>query len=245
MRVHVYTLTWNEEAILPYFLQHYASFAERIVVYDNCSDDQTRFMVDQHPAAELRALDAGGELREDLTLEMKNEAWKELCGTGVDYVAIVDADEFLYHKDLLGFLRKNRRYSLFRTLGFQMVSESFPCDDDSILKQVVKGCHREGMSKCVLFDPDMIEDINYLPGAHKCAPSGDVVKYESSGDLKLLHYKWLGVEYVCARHSEYKERLSALNREHGWGKHYYANRETIEAIYRDLIMNCEVVLDHT
>lgn len=40
-RIHVYTICWNEERFLPYFLRHYGAFAEEITVFDNGSDDNS------------------------------------------------------------------------------------------------------------------------------------------------------------------------------------------------------------
>ena len=38
MRIHVYTVSWNEEKIMPHFLRFYGAVADRIVVYDNGMD---------------------------------------------------------------------------------------------------------------------------------------------------------------------------------------------------------------
>ena len=42
MKIHIYTPTWNEEKILPYFLRHYEQFAERIFIFDGGSDREKR-----------------------------------------------------------------------------------------------------------------------------------------------------------------------------------------------------------
>jgi len=54
MRVHVYTICWNESRVIDYFLRHYEPIAERIVVYDEDSTDDTREILTAHRNVELR-----------------------------------------------------------------------------------------------------------------------------------------------------------------------------------------------
>jgi hypothetical protein len=48
MRVHVYTICWNESRVIEYFLRHYEQFAERVVVYDENSTDGTKEILAAH-----------------------------------------------------------------------------------------------------------------------------------------------------------------------------------------------------
>ena len=41
MFIEAYIVTWNEEKILPFVLDHYAEFCDRIVLLDNWSDDSS------------------------------------------------------------------------------------------------------------------------------------------------------------------------------------------------------------
>lgn len=53
-RVHLYTVSWNEQAMLGYFFRHYDRFVDRYVFYDDGSDDGTRERLDAHPRVEVR-----------------------------------------------------------------------------------------------------------------------------------------------------------------------------------------------
>ena len=35
MRVHLYSICWNDARILPYFFRHYDSLVDRYVIYDD------------------------------------------------------------------------------------------------------------------------------------------------------------------------------------------------------------------
>lgn len=77
----------------------------------------------------------------------------------------------------------------------------------------------QGLGKQILFNPNEIQEINYAPGAHYCEPIGNI-KYYDKKDIYLFHGKYLSVEYVVEKHKKYKERLSNINKEKGWGIHY-------------------------
>src|SRR5262245_42339747 len=107
MKIAVYTLCFNEEFFLPYFLRHYHQYTERIVLFDNCSTDHTAEIARQ-AGVDVRPYESGDEIRDDLLLQIKNNCWKECRGQGVDWVLVVDVDEILYHSDLTGFLQQSK-----------------------------------------------------------------------------------------------------------------------------------------
>jgi len=45
----VYTICWNNEFILPHFLEHYSQFADRIFIIDDHSTDLTAEIAKAHP----------------------------------------------------------------------------------------------------------------------------------------------------------------------------------------------------
>jgi len=45
-------------------------------------------------------------------------------------------------------------------------------------------------------------------------------KFGVVDDLKLLHYKFLGKDYVLWRYEMMAKRLSEYNKKHGFGGHY-------------------------
>src|ERR1700722_20355846 len=54
LRIHVYSICWNERRMIEYFLRHYETFAERIVIYDDDSDDGTKEILLAHNKVEVR-----------------------------------------------------------------------------------------------------------------------------------------------------------------------------------------------
>jgi hypothetical protein len=126
MRVHVYAMSWNEERFLPYFLRHYA-FAERITIFDNMSDDRSLEIIGGFGNAVVEPLDTGGELRDTVLRDVKNNGWKKSRGQA-DWVICVDVDELLWHPQLLDQLAafRSRGITVPIPIGYEMVSQSFP-----------------------------------------------------------------------------------------------------------------------
>lgn len=231
MKIDVYAVSWNEEVLMPHFLEHY-SFANNITIFDNESTDQTRNIAAKDPRVKIITFHTGGQIDDQHYLKIKNEAWKESRGKA-DYVIVCDMDEFLYHPELIEYLKlaKERGITIFRPRGFNAVTDTTPRATDNLANLCRYGVRATQMDKCVIFDPDAIEEINYSPGAHDYTPQGRV-EVESPFDLKLLHMKYLGPEYMVQRYKQYSQRLSALNKEHGWGNHYLSAESEILANFQ-------------
>lgn len=220
MVIHVYAVCYNEEVILPYFLRHYSAIAEQIVIFDNMSTDNSISIIKKFPKAEIIPYDSGGELRGDILGSIRNNAWKKSRGLA-DWVAVVDADEFLWHKNLINYLKacKKNHITIPVPEGFDMVSDSPPSSDGMIFDEIRSGVYNPLFCKFSVFNPNLVREINYQPGCHQAHPSGKVV-FDRNKGLKLLHYRFLGLEYVLKRHSACRERVSEYNKKRGLSFHY-------------------------
>ncbi len=215
MRIHLYTICWNESRLLPYFLRHYQQFCESIIVYDNGSDDGSKELIESHPLCELRHIDSHGEMREEILLEVKGQKWKGSRGLA-DWVICCDVDEILYHPRLLQFLKEcgDAGVTIPVPTGFQMIVDHFPEYPGQIYDEVHAGLPDECYSKRVIFNPGTIREINYSAGCHTAEPEGDVHE-RSDAALKLLHFRFLGLDYLVSRFTALRRRQSQFDREHG------------------------------
>jgi hypothetical protein len=227
--IHLHTLCWNEEKIIPFFLQHYNEFVDNYYIYDNYSDDATDTLLAAQPNITVRKYDTEGTLNDLAYIQIKNNCWKKSRGKA-DYVIVCDVDEFLYHPQLTDLLKKSlrERITFFTPTGYNMFSDHFPEyePNKSIVDIVKNGVLDKDFSKSILFDPHRIVEINYTAGAHFCYPWG-IVKTKEDNKLFLLHYKNLGVAYVLKRSNMYKNRLSQINIEKKFGVQYLKEDEEI------------------
>lgn len=227
--VHYYSVCWNEEKILTFVLDYYSKFCDKMVVMDNESDDQSLAIINSFPDVELRSYSSNGEFRDDINLAIKNNIWKESRGKA-DWVIVCDTDEILYHPELPKKLDelKDKGISIIKPQGFNMMAESFP--EKSLLEITTGIKDSKNMSKCIIFNPNLIEEINFKTGCHKCFPTGQV-KYYRKDDMKMLHYKCLDLDFLIERFEILRNRLSSYNLENNYGRHYLAEKELIRKKY--------------
>lgn len=205
MRIVCYFINYNDSFYIPFFAKHYFKFCEKIIMYDQHSTDGSRELAESL-GIEVRTF-GNHQLNDQAYLEVKNHCWKEQRGKGVQYVIVVDGDEFVFIDHLRGTAPK--------VTGYNMVSDKLPVDD---ITEIRTGAYSESYSKQAIFSPDQISEIDYIHGCHKNRIKGNVTV---DGHCRLLHYRMIGgVQRLIDRHAVYRARLSAFNRKHKMGHHY-------------------------
>ena len=196
--IHVYAVCWNEEVILPHFLSHYA-YAEKIFIYDNGSTDRSLEIMAKDPRVSVEHFETGNYIDDPAIEKIKNEAWKNSRGIA-DYVIACDMDEFLYHPNMMQALKhiKSLGVSILKPRGYNMVGDRVPRLDEDIKAVITGGFRGYKYDKCILFDPNKLDEINFSIGCHACEPVGEIKYYRDPGWL-LLHYKYLSEEYIINR----------------------------------------------
>lgn len=230
-KIFVYTICWNEEKLLPLFIEHYSEFADKIIIYDNESTDDSRKIMLEYPKVQIRDYSSNNQIRDDLYLKIKNHAWKEVRGIA-EWVIVCDIDEFFYHPSVKTYLQesKSRGFSVIKPQGYNMASFEFPLYNKPLTESVKTGLKFDPESKMCVFNPNAIKEINYTAGCHYAKPQGTVKILEDS-DAKLLHYKFLGRDNFLTRNKQYRERLSDSNLSRGWGAHYLQSMADHESTF--------------
>jgi hypothetical protein len=222
MNIHAHILAWNEEKILPYTLDYYSNICSKIFIYDNMSTDGSDEIYKKYPKVNVIKWDSGNEINEINYVKIKSDSYKNYSRDGnVDWVIVCDCDEFLYHENLIDKLKeyKTMGVTVPKIDGHDMVSESFPeYDGVSLVDKVKIGSDTYGpMCKNIIFDPKL--DVQYGIGGHSFNSNAAI--YSDSAELKLLHYKFLGKDYVKKIYISRAKRLSNFNKQHKFGEHYF------------------------
>ena len=251
MRITVICTCYNEESILPFFLDYYTSICDEIVFFDGNSTDKTQEIIKSYIGKskcniELRINKSIGTvdqyqeemlstvLNNDRNLSLlyiRNNAWKHLFSKDLnDWILVVDADEFLYHpmglrNKLESF--KNRGVTIPSIQGFHMMSYDYPeyVDGKFLVDTIQSGFWYKEQCKHLVFDSKQIIDMNYEPGCHYCNPTGNVVCDDEPfcDQIKIMHYKYIGYHHFLNRELAKYKNLSQHNKENGFGVHYKEN----------------------
>jgi hypothetical protein len=231
MTIHLYAICWNEMRLIDFFFRHYEDFVDCFVFFDDGSTDGTLEYLHKKPNVEVRPFprtDPDSFVFSQQALQ--NTCWKESRGVA-DWVIVTAIDEHLYHPSLVRYLADCKREGVtcIPALGFQMVSAEFPRAGEHLARTRSWGAPDEEFNKLRLFDPDAVAETNFVPGGHRSEVEGRCV-FPKRDELMLLHYKYLGTEYVRARDPALGQRLGAADREQNFGFQYFYS----DAQYREL-----------
>jgi hypothetical protein len=246
---------YNEERILPFFIDHYRKLVSKFVFYDNSSSDNSVAVIRNAGINhEIFKFDTSEQFDELYLTRLRNNIWKQSKSANVDYVIVCDTDEFLYHADIDSFLKTNRErgVTIFKPEGYNMFSAEFPSlETGAIVSQVKRGVRAnrqfsgsfglERFDKCILFSPDYIDNIDFGTGSHDCNPTGTVVYSEYEG-LKLLHYKALSLPYLLGKMESLRTRIPQQQKDMGLNYHYFNQAADIERDFWDYLRQATDVI---
>lgn len=215
------------------------------MLYDDGSTDGSLELLSSYANVAIQPFANDGNSFVLSSQKFANQAWKKSRGKA-DWVIICNIDEHLYHPNLLGYLKHchSQDITVIPTQGYQMISETFPTTEGRLCDVIIRGMPWKQMDKLAIFNPNAIEEINYAVGRHAASPEGQVI-YPKTTSVKLLHYKYLGLDYLLERHAELKTGLKAQDIKMRWGHKYLWDRETTEDDFNHVRNNSVSVISHS
>lgn len=215
VKVYVCCICRNEERLLPYFLRHYEQFATKMVFWDDHSTDATRSLLAAHPRVTLHDWPGPSGIVDEVFKEFAEREYKRFRGE-TDWIIWADADEIIYHPDMLQLLRVYQDMGVQVPLvqGYGMVSHRMPTGSGQIYDEIRTGYAAPTYAKPVVFRSNV--DMRWHHGKHQLA-DGFTPYRSQSAELKLLHYRWLDPEYVQYRNQNNWNRMPEKNRQGGFG----------------------------
>ena len=217
--VSVYTITYNEEFMLPFFIAHYRRMFPScaITVFDNESTDRT-VAVAEASGCTVVTYRTGDRLSDAQFLHIKNQCWKTAT---TEWVLVCDVDELCHITDQDVRRESRGGATILSFEGWDMVN----LVDDMAVATITHGVRSPGYDKLYCFNRSAIADINYGIGCHRAAPTGRVRR--SSQIYRCCHYKYVNPDYMVSRHAMYAARLSEENQRKGWSHHYRYGEQRI------------------
>jgi glycosyltransferase involved in cell wall biosynthesis len=225
MKIKVVTVCKNEERIMPFFINHYEPWVDEILIIDGYSTDKSIEIAMDLGKGKTKIktwpTDTGQYVDDVLLQEIRNNAWKD-GAENFDWMIVCDNDELLYHPKIHDMLLqfKNQRVTYPRIIGYDMVSLDFPDAILPITHQVKRGIRSGAYTKNIIFNPQKITDMRWIPGSHGASPIGEVVPQKYWEDvLKLLHYRRLSYAYHIDKAKIAHSRMGEVNLKSGMGYH--------------------------
>jgi glycosyltransferase involved in cell wall biosynthesis len=225
MKIETFTVCYNEEKMLPYFLRHYLQYGS-VTVFDNNSTDRS-VEIARALGATVFQFNSDDKYREDILTHLRNTCWRE---SKADWAIVTDVDEFVYHRGLE--LALTRSYgTVIMPRMFEMVSDVFPTTNGQIYEEVKMGVELRG--KMCIFKPKDITAMNFDPGNHFARPEGDF-KLDVKTEIITLHYKYLSLEYLIKRYDELNLRQSEENKLNNWSWHMSKSPEEFQKDFEEM-----------
>lgn len=223
--------------MLPYFLRHYETFADKIFIINDHSTDRTAEIARVHPKVQLLDFEYDRGLNEADFSNCFAQTYKKYSRGKADWVVCVDADELIYNKDIAKVLGEQRQRGMrvLKCTGYQMISKTLPTTDGQIYDECKTGGRSRGFDKPVIFDPTL--DITFGDGRHTIqVPDGISIGWAK---LLLLHYKYLSRDFYIERSKIVYPRTSGMTKEVidyrlkralRWYDHVIANPQELETV---------------
>lgn len=215
MSVWVYTICKDEVEMIPWFLRHYETFADRIIVYDEQSKDGTREILQRHPKVEIREWKGRG-LDDEMFTHYVNTVPDEAAGRA-DWVMWPDVDELLYSPNIEHVLN-NASEDMILARGLALIAHpnKKPIGGGIQIYDAIKtGYPQPNYDKYICWRPQI--KVAHTIGRHTYPPDWprcDGVK-GMIPKLKLFHchHVW-GVEHTKRINARNMDR--AVNKKFAW-----------------------------
>jgi hypothetical protein len=206
MKIYVFSIMHNEEVLLPYFLRHYETFADKIFIVDAYSTDKTKKIAKAHPKVTVLKCPYDMGFTED-DISKCYEELTDKYSEDADWVMCVDGDEFVYHEEVKLALQnaENKGLDVVRTTCYTMVSNKLPTTKGQIYEELNKGIRTDAQDKAVILRGDVV--VEFEPGRHSIKNKEDVTI--GKANLLLLHYRYLTKDYAKQRSDTLAERMEA------------------------------------
>lgn len=237
--IEIHIVTYNEEIMLPFTLQHYKKMFSNVtfVIHDNYSTDSTVQI----------ATDAGCKIVQFKTDGLSDSAYVQIKSNApltstADWCLCVDCDEHCYITDSDLIEIESKGVNIVRFEGWDIFANASSPGD---IKEFI-GHRTGGYDKPTLVKTGVFSKYLLKPGAHDLQQLEPIEGYTVNmleNIYKLIHMKHWNLDFIIKRQAEFGLRLSEENRRNGWGQQYTFNAKMHTDYFTNGINNGVLITD--
>jgi len=244
VKIAVICSIYNEEILLPQFLDYYSPQVDTVFLLDNESTDRSRFLACGYSNVVVSSYSSGGKFS-DIALSEAYDRKRRECIGKYDYVVLADCDEFVVPKSGLSLAQAieqanpnpatGLRVEFFWTHGWNMWSAPWDPPYDParpLLEQRTTGVESRIYSKPCIIRPE--SPIEYEHGRHNFKGHDDWKPDNFHGFMfYFLHYIGFDQDIYVKRGMERTTREAPSNIEMKTSVQYH---DRTEQSYRDTFL---------
>lgn len=237
------TLCKNEEDIIPFVIPYWKRIADKVVVFDNNSEDKSIELLSKYDWIEIRHFDSDGQ-NDVIQKTIKEKAYLEYKDS-YDFIVISDMDEVFYFNDFKALEAQmiDGGYNILATPIYSLCEDKKPIQEEGKLLHQI--CHKfynqkmnhmngfEDISKLSIINTKMANGVNMSVGQHyvNVSPANNILL---SNDGFCLHIdKGFGLQYKWDVRQKMYKNLSEVNKRSGMCVEYGYSYEKLKKEYED------------
>lgn len=240
------TLCKNEQDIIPFCIDYWKRIADKVIVYDNHSTDNSVELLSKEDFIEVRTFDSEGQ-NEFIQKEVKENAYQEFKND-YDIVVITDMDEVFYFDfDDFNAVASEMIAGGYNVLATPIYSlcETFKpqYEEGKYLHQLCNKFYKQRMnhingyenySKLSIFNTKITNEVRMSVGQHIVRTLPEMKILFSDRGFNLHLDKGFGIDYKYNIRKKMNDNLSKENRRN----HFcYEYADSYEKLKRDYLEN--------